>query len=982
MSLQRPIANVVKAEQEGGFARPVRSRQPLGVFLLLGVGVLLVFSAFAFGAVHLWSLRIAEIWVFALGLAWSGAIFGGERRLALGAGQRSAFLGLCAAIGLLASVMVAQMVPLPPAVLKTVSSATYRFYQRTVVGWPCGSGSAGDAARGALSPRAARAPVAPLAAARQAAPAPSAVEESVLPGPGASASSAAPLGAKKALSAAPAGAVYGCWRPLSLDPELTESSLIELAAYATLFVLVLAASGGRDEQSERYRRWLITGVIGVGFGLALLAQVEWATWNGKLLWFFVPRDWEGGNTPWLARASGPFVNPDHFAAYEALIFPLAVCGLMAPAFVAPKRRAEATRVLFGLAAFVMFSALVLTLSRAGWFDALLGLAVVGALLQWRGGSVAGRASAGRAAHTRLALALLAVLGLAGALWMVGPTGRWEVDTRLAETLSFSEARSGLPGRWDAWRSSFAMLRHFPLFGVGLGAWPEVVLRYQLPPWSDTFFREAHNDYLQVAAEAGLAGIGLLGYAIFAAARLLRRGARAVPPAQWPIFAGLVAGIAALAVHEFVDFSFRVPAVAFLVTTMLALAVAMGSRAESAAADGNELRFSRRFAVVAGATLVVLIIAALGQQHLRYPYALGHPATAAQALNLISLHPANADAHRLLADIGDPSLGAARRIEQLRIASWLDPLNPYRRDELVLALVQRGNVEEALAEMRRALHLSPNYDYHWYLSPEMLPQLSGAARDAIVEGLQSAQRSGFRGATSALGYYYEQSGQWLERAKLYEDAAAQAPSVEAKVYDLIEAARSFAQAGQRADAERCLDEARRQAPADPKPYFELIELVLAPEKRFPEAQALVQKGAQQGVSATALWKALAAAASQVSDGKVERRALRRAIELDPYDAEAVARLGESYLTAQQCGRAAQAFRRALDLKPRDAGLYRQLGMAEECDFDYPAAESAYARAAALDPKSPRFAAALRDFRARMQAGIAKLNAARPQAQNVP
>ena len=51
-----------------------------------------------------------------------------------------------------------------------------------------------------------------------------------------------------------------------------------------------------------------------------------------------------------------------------------------------------------------------------------------------------------------------------------------------------------------------MIRDFPIFGVGLGAWPEIFSRYQLPPWFLLFSDEAHNDYLQLWAESGAIGL--------------------------------------------------------------------------------------------------------------------------------------------------------------------------------------------------------------------------------------------------------------------------------------------------------------------------------------------------------------------------------------------------------------------------------------------------------------------------------------------
>ena len=56
-----------------------------------------------------------------------------------------------------------------------------------------------------------------------------------------------------------------------------------------------------------------------------------------------------------------------------------------------------------------------------------------------------------------------------------------------------------------------MIRDFPVFGVGLAAWPEVFSRYQPGPWSADYFHEAHNDYVQLLAETGAIGFGVLAW---------------------------------------------------------------------------------------------------------------------------------------------------------------------------------------------------------------------------------------------------------------------------------------------------------------------------------------------------------------------------------------------------------------------------------------------------------------------------------------
>ena len=108
---------------------------------------------------------------------------------------------------------------------------------------------------------------------------------------------------------------------------------------------------------------------------------------------------------------------------------------------------------------------------------------------------------------RGALIVVAIL-LVISLFFVGPAGRQQVDTRLQESVT---PDLGMAGRVDLWTDTFKMVRDFPVFGVGLGSWQDLFQRYRGGPWSPTFYREAHNDYLELLAETGALGFSLLGW---------------------------------------------------------------------------------------------------------------------------------------------------------------------------------------------------------------------------------------------------------------------------------------------------------------------------------------------------------------------------------------------------------------------------------------------------------------------------------------
>ena len=174
-------------------------------------------------------------------------------------------------------------------------------------------------------------------------------------------------------------AIYATrWRPIAIAPVLTWSSLLTLLACACAF-LVTAYYPFNDRESSRtefrFPRRILRVTLAMGFVVALIGLIEQATWNGKLLWFFIPYDW-GHPLMDVDADAGPFVDPDHFAGYLAMIFPLALASTVYPSIVTASRPSLTMRIVCAVASFVIFVAMVLSLSRAGWMSIVLGPAIM------------------------------------------------------------------------------------------------------------------------------------------------------------------------------------------------------------------------------------------------------------------------------------------------------------------------------------------------------------------------------------------------------------------------------------------------------------------------------------------------------------------------------------------------------------------------------------------------------------------------------
>jgi O-antigen ligase len=202
---------------------------------------------------------------------------------------------------------------------------------------------------------------------------------------------------------------------------------------------------------------------------------------------------------------------------------------------------------------VCLYALVLTQTLAA-----LAALLAGTLLLW-GAMLPRRRMATALGGLALAAAVL-VLAVAPLRERVAAKGRQALQGDWNEVLT---------GRLDGWYAAGWMLSEHPWTGVGHGAYrPEFVpaklalldrgVDFYSAPFQ-TVFANAHNEYLEVAAEWGIPGILVLAWGLWVLGGALRRARQ---PLAW-------AGAAALAVLSLAHFPFRIAIVAFPALLFLA-----------------------------------------------------------------------------------------------------------------------------------------------------------------------------------------------------------------------------------------------------------------------------------------------------------------------------------------------------------------------------------------------------------------------------
>jgi tetratricopeptide (TPR) repeat protein len=751
------------------------------------------------------------------------------------------------------------------------------------------------------------------------------------------------------------------WRSLSVAPILTRAGLLKCLAYCSLFFVVIfypVGAGTRNDE-RKFRRALVLIVLAAGTAVAFVGLTEQAFWNGKILWFHVPRDW-GGPMPGIHRASGPFVNPDHFANYLAMILPLALVGAIFRTPLEPSPRFSGFQLLCAVASLMIVAAILISLSRAGWVEIGLGILTLAWLLR-RHRQKPDDEFVSRRPNSPVTwwvvvtgVALLTVV--AAGLLLVGPGERQQAGNRVTESVS---GGTDIRDRWAFWVDSSGIVRDYPLFGAGLGSWPAVFPHYQRPPWSMYFAGEAQNDYVEAAAEYGVLGLLLLGWLFWRVGHGLLQGFRSLHSRHWSLFAALIPVIVIMGFHELLDFPLQIPANAILVVLLLAIAFRM-TRADrpqpvnptgAIAPAGTVAR--RVVPAVVAMTALLAIVAAARQRETVYPDDLPYPKSAREAVASILSHPSSPSPHLQLADLVLDSTGTWLPNE-LEAAIWLDPNDPAGRDRYVQALVSEGKEPEAVSQISTSVHLSPDLGSHAYLSPRLMPWLSGKERAAVEAGLRAAVAQGYEGSVNSLAQLYSVEGRELAAAEVYEDAAHGEQDTSLRFRDWLAAGEAYARAGLRDKAERLFTTAAQLAPDDSGPYRDLIGLIYAPEKNFSSATKAIQSAMSNGISPAPLYLSLEEAAEAAGDDKAAEAALRHAVSYQPSFSNLM-RIGGFYLGRTEYERAIDFIRRAADINPQSGDAYFYLAQAEEGAYQYSAARADYQRAVSLAPDRPEFKA---------------------------
>lgn len=322
---------------------------------------------------------------------------------------------------------------------------------------------------------------------------------------------------------------------------VTYDRILLFAAYGML-AFVVTQSFRRSSQFD----WVAKAITGYGAMVASFAILQGIAPNGKLYWVWPSQ--QGG------ALYGPYVNHNHYAGLMEMLTPF-------PLVLAATRFTEGKfRIVVMAVAALMAGSIFLSGSRGGMLALLVQIVALAVF-------IFGAQKGSWKQPLLLAGFLILVIGFL--VWLGGN----ELTQRLASI--HAETHGELSGgtRVTIDRDCLRMLMKRPLLGWGLGTFPTVYPGFR--SFYTTFFvNQAHNDYLQLLVEGGLAGFAI---AVWFLVRVFRQAASKLTnwaeTATGALSVAAMLGCIGILVHSLLDFNLQIPANAALFYVLCALAAA-------------------------------------------------------------------------------------------------------------------------------------------------------------------------------------------------------------------------------------------------------------------------------------------------------------------------------------------------------------------------------------------------------------------------
>jgi O-antigen ligase len=169
---------------------------------------------------------------------------------------------------------------------------------------------------------------------------------------------------------------------------------------------------------------------------------------------------------------------------------------------------------------------------------------------------------------RVGLGLALLLAIVVGVTLIGG------ESSISRFMDSVNASDPTTGRTQVWRVTLDVIKSHPIIGAGLGAYGVAYTPFD-PHNGVNRAEQAHNDYLQVLADAGIIGAVLGLFFVFSLFRMGFKRRQSPDVFRRGVATGALAACFAVLVHSFFDFTLHTTSNALLFLTMAALATLDG-----------------------------------------------------------------------------------------------------------------------------------------------------------------------------------------------------------------------------------------------------------------------------------------------------------------------------------------------------------------------------------------------------------------------
>lgn len=319
----------------------------------------------------------------------------------------------------------------------------------------------------------------------------------------------------------------------SIYPHISKMSISRLMAYLILYYVII-----NNFTSFSKLKRLSLYIVSSAIIISIIGIIGY--FNKKTI-----------SSLWPYAMFSTFTSTSHFVGYVGTIFPITLILFLEVNII--------KKIYFIFSAVIITTAVLFCQDKGGWIQFISAIIFLMLLAKYSG------------ILKRKGVILLLIFTLF--IWAVSFYGFQPIIQRLAPlfTLHFKTSPEvTIWERWVYWQDTLKIIKTYPIFGTGIGTFSVIYPQFRNPV-QNYFLNYAHQDFLQLASEMGLLGLGVFTWLLFSIFRIgVRLIKNNIPRYYKSLIVGSLSGGFGLLIHSFYDFNLHIPANAAIFTIIVAV----------------------------------------------------------------------------------------------------------------------------------------------------------------------------------------------------------------------------------------------------------------------------------------------------------------------------------------------------------------------------------------------------------------------------